>query len=147
MKRSTFLLHIIYVTLLLSTSCLAQSVNKLEQNEFDTDILNHWWACEDKVNKSECDMRIFLVKTVELELNCVNWANGFSGSKCTYSLILQNDFLELTVGICGETINPGFIYGYLSGANLYILTSNKKLSLGSNLLAEKDWHKFERIKR
>lgn len=119
----------------------------LGQNEFDTDILSQWWSYEDKLNKSECDMRIFNVRPSELEMNCVNWTDGFSGSICSYSLELKNDFFCIRAKECKKTVNPGFIYGYLSGDNLFLLIRPKALPIDSSLLQEKNWLKFVKIKR
>lgn len=147
MRRNAFLFTLL-LALITACSCFSQTNRKLEQNEFDTDILNQWWSFEDKVNKGgECDMRILIVKTGEFEMNCVNWANGFSGSKCTYSVTIKNDFFELTAKDCQKSINPGFIYGYLSETNLFLLISNKKLDTSPELLKEKNWFKFEKIRR
>lgn len=146
MKRGAFLFTLFF-TLVSACNCVSQVNRKLEQNEFDTDILNQWWSFEDKAAKGECDMRILIVKTKEFEMNCVNWANGFSGSKCTYSLTIKNDLIELAPGNCEKSANPGYVYGYLSDASLFLLISGKRLEMTPELLKEKSWFKFDKIKK
>jgi hypothetical protein len=133
--------------IVLAKPVCAQSLRHLEQNEFDTDILNQWWSFDSKINNGGCDMRIFIARSGNFEFNCINWSNGFSGSKCGYSLSLQNDFFEIAAKDCKESANPGFIYGYLIENYLFLLSSDKKLSMTSSLLTEKNWYKYEKIKR
>lgn len=134
--------------LLLLTVCAgAQTRAPLGQNEFDNDVLNQWWSYEDKSGKGDCDMRILNVRPGEFEVNCVNWTNGFSGSVCSYSLDLVNDYFRLSPRNCGKTIKPGYVYGYLGEGSLYLLFSPKPLVMDSALQRDKNWTRFSKIRR
>lgn len=145
MKKSAFFLSLLFG---LSVSYLrAQTPAALGQNEFDADVLSQWWSWENKGEAAECDMRILNVRPGEFEMNCVNWTKGFSGSVCTYSLSLSNDFFSLSPRDCKKTTRPGYIYGYRADSSLYLLFSQKPLTMDSTLLRDKNWTRFSRIKR
>lgn len=145
MKKSAFFLSFFFHLLTIGMS--AQVPAALGQNEFDTDVLNQWWSWENKGDPADCDMRILNVRPGEFEMNCVNWSKGFSGSVCSYSLTLVNDFFSLSPRDCEKTMRPGYIYGYRADSSLYLLFSPKPLSMDSTLLKDKNWTRFSRIKR
>jgi hypothetical protein len=121
---------------------------KLVLSDFKNEITNHWWSSENKSNNKECDMRILIIKNDIFELNCVNWTNGFLGSKCAYDLRIIDNIFELKAKNCGKTLDPGFIYGYLSETgSLFLLVRKNPITISAAALSEKDWIKFEQIKR
>lgn len=129
-------------------SPLIGQTKKLEKTQFQNEIINQWWSNENKETVKDCDMRIFVIKSSEFEMNCINWTDGFSGQKCNYELFLKDNFFALNPVKCQNSQSPGFIYGYLSEKNqLYLLISKKALELNSNLLNQKNWMLFEKIKR
>jgi len=132
---------------LMFSLCQAQT-KKLSAPEFQNEIVNQWWTYENKEIKKDCDMRIFVIKDSEFELNCVNWADGFSGNKCNYELSFTDNFFELRPKSCKNNESPGFLYGYLSETNqLLLLISKKQLALSPVLLSDKRWLRFDRVKR
>lgn len=140
---------VLFVTILnLAASLINAQTRKLENAEFKNEIIDQWWSFENKTSKKDCDMRILVVRKAGFELNCVNWTDGFLGNKCGYDLTLTDNFFELKAKACEKNQNPGYLYGYLGGNdNLFLLISKKQMAISAALLSEKDWLKFEKIKR
>lgn len=130
-------------------SLAAQPGSKeLDSTRFREQVLNQWWSCESADSKKECDMRLLVIKPDGVEMNCVNWSNGFSGLKCGYAFKLEDGFFELRVKEYPNTFNAKYIYGYLSeGENLLLLNRPIAIALSPRLLSETGWLKFEKIKR
>jgi hypothetical protein len=123
------------------------TARKLDKTVFEKEIINQWWSFEDKEKKTDCDMRLLIFKTSGFELNCVNWVEGFSGSKCEYDTKIDDIFFEIKVKNCINKSNVSHIYGYLSErGNLFLLLNEKELKLNNSLLKENNWLKFEKIK-
>jgi hypothetical protein len=123
------------------------TAKKLDKTVFEKEMINQWWSFEDKEKKTDCDMRLLIIKTNGFELNCVNWVEGFSGSKCEYDIKIDDVFFEIKVKNCVNKSNVSFMYGYLSEkGNLFLLLTEKELKLSNSLLKESNWLKFEKIK-
>ena len=127
--------------------CSRAQQKKLGADDFKTMVVDQWWSFENKDTKGTCDMQIFIVKSLDFELNCINWTNGFSGNKCNYDLSLIDNFFELKPKKCQNKSVAEFIYGYLSESSLYLLISNKQLAMSPSLLSNKNWIPFEKIKK
>lgn len=140
--KSIFLTVILFLSL-----CNNAQQKKLGNAEFKSMVVDQWWSFENKDSKTACDMQILVVKSLEFELNCINWSEGFSGNKCNYELSVIDNFFELKPKNCQNKIEPGFIYGYLSENSLNILISKKQLVLSPSLLSDKNWIPFEKIKK
>jgi hypothetical protein len=121
---------------------------ELDSTRFREQVINQWWSCESEESKKSCDMRLLVIKAEGIEMNCVNWSNGFSGLKCKYGMKLQDGFFELSVSEYPNAFHIKFIYGYLSEAGqLFVLATEKNSALSPRLLSEAGWLKFDRIKR
>jgi hypothetical protein len=121
---------------------------ELDSARFREQVIDQWWSCEGEEYKKNCDMQLLVIKPDGIEMNCINWSNGFSGLKCKYAIRLEDNFFELSVKEYPNSFNTKFIYGYLTEAGqLFILASEKNVALSPRLLSEKGWLKFEKIKR
>lgn len=121
---------------------------ELDSTRFREQIIHQWWSCESADPKKECDMRLLLIKPDGVEMNCVNWLNGFSGLKSGYTYKLVDGFFEISVKEYPNTFNTKFIYGYLSESDqLFLLNRPMAVALSPRLLSEKGWLKFDKIKR
>ena len=136
------------IALFLMLSPLAAQPIKLQKAEFQSAVVDQWWSYENKETKRDCDMRIFVVNNSVFELNCINWTDGFSGNKCAYDLTLTGNIFELKAKDCQNNLSPGFLYGYLNEAGqLSLIVRKTRQAMGAALLSEKDWIRFEKIKR
>jgi hypothetical protein len=121
---------------------------ELDSARFREQVIDQWWSCEGEESKKNCDMQLLVIKPDGIEMNCINWSNGFSGLKCKYGIKLEDNFFELSVKEYPNSFHAKFIYGYLTeGGQLFVLASEKNVALSPSLLSEKGWLKFEKIKR
>ena len=121
---------------------------ELDSARFREQVINQWWSCESAEAKKDCDMRLLVIKPEGVEMNCINWSNGFAGLKCGYIFKIQDGFFELTVKEYPNKFNAKFVYGYLSeGEHLMLLTRQTEIALSPRLLSETGWLNFEKIKR
>ena len=143
-SKSLFLFCLFNIWLLIANA----QQKRLTQQDFKKEVIDQWWSNENKSTNRECDMRIFIIRNDVFELNCVNWTNGFLGSKCAYELRIMDNIFEIKAKHCEKSVDPGFLYGYLNNNNnLFLLITKSQLSLSSAILAEKEWMMFEKIKK
>ena len=86
------------------------------------------------------------IDTLEHETFFVSKEGMFNESLKEFKFGILLD--ELKVKDCKDKINPGFLYGYLSETdNLFLLIRKNQIAISTALLSEKDWIKFEKIKK
>lgn len=120
-----------------------------QQRDFQDKIENSNWYVEDSLQLEDYEMMVVSIDSDSISQVYVNWIEGMSSNRCSYSTAFTKDYFWMELGGCRyESTEIKYVYGFLTFGKddaLNLLFSERKFDSKKDLMEQKDWIRFDRM--